>query len=199
MLRRVTLSNSPDCENKAFKVFQSNLNDRFLFDSLQIVENQLFPKAAFGILMPLHDSLGVSDTLVWAGKGNYFVGLSDNLGLQEFLIASNTGKSILVSLNDSFGVTEVFSSRATGKGYYTSLVDSLGVTENLSHSYTGRSIRVSLTDFFSVVDLNSYRATGKGYFVALTDQIGGITDEFDNTKATRSITISLTDSLNLQD
>jgi hypothetical protein len=107
MLRRVTLSNSPDCENKAFKVFQSNLNDRFLFDSLQIVENQIFPRAAFGVLIPLSDSLGVSDMLVWAGKGNYFI--------------------------------------------------------------------------------------------ALYDQLAGITDEFDNTKATKSITISLTDSLNLQD
>jgi hypothetical protein len=180
-------------------VFQSNLNDRFLFDSIQVTEAQLFPKAAFGIFMPLTDSLGITDNLIWAGKGNYFVKLTDFLSLQESLTASNTGRSILIALNDSFGLTDLTSVKATGKGYFTSLSDTLGVVEAMTPYNTGRSILVALSDSFSVSDLNSYRATGKGYFVALYDKLDGITDEFDVIKAKRNITISLTDSLNLQE
>jgi hypothetical protein len=107
VIRRVTLSNSPDRENKAFKVFQSTLTDRFLFDSLQVTEAQIFPNAAFGVFMPLTDNLGISDNLVWAGKGNYFVALYDKLdGITDEYDVIKANRNITISLTDSLNLQE---------------------------------------------------------------------------------------------
>ena len=130
MLRVVTLSNSPDCVNRSFNVFQSTLTDRFLFDTLQVNDVQIFPTPAFDIYIPLSDSLGVNDNLIWAGKDNHFVTLTDGLDIRDVFILFDKTKTHFVTLRDKIdSITDEYDTTKTNKTITISLTESLNLQE----------------------------------------------------------------------
>ena len=76
--------------------------------------------------------------------------------------------------------------------------DSLGVNDNLI--WAGKDNHfVTLTDGLDIRDVFILFDKTKTHFVTLRDKIDSITDEYDTTKTNKTITISLTESLNLQE